>query len=65
MQDAAKKTELGLLFKSADSEMKERAPNDKEAFYNKIASEAEAAAYRNDSRSDESLTKPLDFLYKI
>ena len=31
--------------------MKERASNDKEAFNNKIASEAEAAAYRNDLRS--------------
>ena len=49
--DPAKKFELSLLYKSADSEVKERSSSDKEAFYNKIASEAEAAAYRNDLRS--------------
>ena len=35
---------------SVDLKVKERASNDKDAFYNKIASEAEAAAYRNDLR---------------
>ena len=48
--ELAKESELGLLYKSADSKVKERASNDKEIFYNKIASEAEATAYRNDLR---------------
>ena len=34
-----------------NSEVKERASNDKEGFYNKILSETEAAAYRNELRS--------------
>ena len=45
--ELAKESELGLLYKSADSKVKERASNDKETFCNKIAREAEAAAYRN------------------
>ena len=50
-QDPAKKSQLGLLYKSANSEVEERASNGKEAFYNQIAREAQATAYRNELRS--------------
>ena len=49
--DPAKKSEMGLLYESADSAVKERASNDKDVCYNKIASKAEATAYRNGLRS--------------
>ena len=49
--DSTRKTELAKMYKQAEAEIKERALKDKEVYYNNIASEAEAAAYRNDLRS--------------
>ena len=48
---------MGLVYKSADSEVKERVSNDKEAFYKKIAY---VAAYRNDLRN-ASINKLTNF----